>query len=529
MVNRLAIHALWTALVQAWKLVWQDAGERQRWAAFVPHCDKLLVLARQQGLVRLEAELMPLCELLRDTPTPGAESMAAVDRLLPDVFAAVREVCSDHYHKDGAERAHGLPCVVMLVREARQWLELVPQLEQLGYSLSIFSNYRLGMQSAITQRAVAVVVELGTVDDAVVMSLVDELNRYGPKWFALDREGTFARRLHAVRHAAQGFFTWPLSATMLADAIDPLAFKVKEEPYRVLVLDDSPTVLASIRKALTPFTNIHVRTLGQPAGVLDAMEDFSPDVLLLDFHMDGCNGLEVAKIIRQNAAFESTPIVYLTADTSESVQLEAMRNGGDDFLTKPISQAQLANTVISKAERYRGLRRLMVEDSLTGLYNHVKTKALLQQSLLMADRQKASLSYAILDIDHFKVVNDTYGHSVGDKVIRALSRFLKQHVRRADVVGRYGGEEFVVVFVDSHLEDAFHKLEQMRQIFSSVLHAYDGGSFSVSFSAGVAGYPGYGSMAELIVAADEALYAAKRAGRNRVMRANAVSMGPNSV
>jgi len=194
-----------------------------------------------------------------------------------------------------------------------------------------------------------------------------------------------------------------------------------------------------------------------------------------------------------------------------------MRHGGDDFLTKPISQAQLVNTVISKAERYRGLRKLMVEDSLTGLYNHVKTKTLLQQAILMAERQKSTVSYAMLDIDHFKKVNDTYGHSVGDKVIRALARFLKQQVRRADVVGRYGGEEFVVVFFDSTPDDAFEKLDEMREAFALVQHTFEGGSFAVTFSAGIANFPDFSSMAELVVAADEALYAAKRAGRNRVI------------
>ncbi|MBS1210736.1 MAG: diguanylate cyclase, partial [Proteobacteria bacterium] len=261
------------------------------------------------------------------------------------------------------------------------------------------------------------------------------------------------------------------------------------------------------------------RAIRQPDLVLETLLDFSPDVLLLDFHMQGCNGLEVAKIIRQNKAFESIPIVYLTSETSEAVQLEAMRHGGDDFLTKPISQAQLVNTVISKAERYRGLRKLMVEDSLTGLFNHVKTKALLQQALLQGERQKLPVCYAILDIDFFKRVNDTYGHTVGDRVLKTLARYLKQRLRRVDVVGRYGGEEFVVVFFDATLEQAVERLNSIREGFAQIYHAYDEGIFSVTFSAGLAHYPSYTNMMELMVAADNALYAAKRAGRNRVVAA----------
>jgi diguanylate cyclase (GGDEF)-like protein len=262
-------------------------------------------------------------------------------------------------------------------------------------------------------------------------------------------------------------------------------------------------VVATIQKALGQVANIHARGLQQPALILENLLDFSPDVLLLDFHMDNCNGLEVAKIIRQNKAFESIPIVFLTSETRESIQLEAMRHGGDDYLTKPISQAQLVNTVVSKAERYRGLRRLMVEDSLTGLFNHVKTKALLQQALLLADRQNVSLSYAIIDIDHFKV-------------IKTLARFLKQRVRRSDVVGRYGGEEFALVMMDSSPEDAFERLDAIRKGFGGIFHSYDEGIFASTFSGGIAHFPAYSTMMELMVAADEALYESKRNGRNRI-------------
>ncbi|GAA5167310.1 diguanylate cyclase [Viridibacterium curvum] len=527
MVNRIEIHAIWTALVQAWQQIWQTRDAGQSWSGFAAQCDKLLVLARQQGLVRIEQELMPLCDLLPAVKGPGEEEKAAVDRLLPGVFAAVREACSDRWQKkEGSQPDAGLPIVMLLVQNEAEWGDFATQMTAFGYRVQVHANYRRGMQSAITRRATAVLIELGAEGDSSTLSLISELNRYGPKWFAVAREASFELRLEAVRHGSQGFFVAPLQPAGVADALDPLSFRVKEEPYRVLVLDDSATVLASIRKALIPFSNIHVETLRHAPRVLDAMEEFSPDVLLLDFHMEGCNGLEVAKIIRQNRVWESIPIVYLTAETSEAVQLEAMRNGGDDYLTKPISQTHLANVVIAKAERYRGLRRLMVEDSLTGLYNHVRTKALLQQAMLMAERQHSALSYAILDIDHFKTVNDTYGHMVGDQVIRAIAHFLKQHVRRADVVGRYGGEEFVVIFLDTQMEAAAAKLDEMRMAFSNIQHAFDDGHFSVTFSAGVAGYPGYPSMAELMAAADEALYAAKRGGRNRVMRAGEAGNSP---
>lgn len=528
MINRSELHSAWNSLVLAWKVVWQASSDIERWAAFMPYCDRLMALARAHGLNDLETALGPLLQLLANLESPTEQDKAAVDRFLASVFVIVRRVMSPDYRQQVVARPEDefvLPTIVMLTRQPESMHDMLLQMEHYGYQFQSFEDYAQGVQHATHHRAIAVVLDLPGGIRAEDKPLVDELNNAGIKWFCLCAKGDFPLRLTAVRSGAQGFFISPLSVNVLVDAVDPLAYTAKDEPYRVLILDDSQTVLTSIQKTLEQFQNINLRTLRTPQHILDALLDYSPDVLLLDFHMEGCNGLEVARIIRQNKAFESVPIVFLTSETSEDIQLEAMRHGGDDYLTKPISQAQLVNTVISKAERYRGLRKLMVEDSLTGLYNHVKTKTLLQQSLLLAERQGVPVSYAILDIDYFKRVNDTYGHSVGDKVLKTLARYLKQHVRKADVVGRYGGEEFVVVFFGSSAELAREKLDKIREGFAKIYHAYDEGIFSVTFSAGVAEYPTYANMMELIVSADEALYSSKRAGRNRITIATANMRG----
>ena len=520
MINRLEIHDTWNGLVTAWKLVWQDCADLERWAAFMLQCDRLLAQARGQSLADLESALLPLIELLGNLQSPGQSDVAEVDRLLPRVFSVVRDVCSPTSRramKGYAPDDDSLPLVVMLTPDEGAVHDLLLQMEHYGYAFKVFSEYRTGFVTAQVERAVALVVDIGDDGKQLSAAMADEIGRSGLKWFVMSPRGDFSLRLQAVRWGALGYFTEPVNINALAEAIDPLVYAGRDDPFRVLILDDSVTVLASIRRALEQVPNVTVCAIRQPSVVLETLLDFSPDVLLLDFHMEDCNGLEVAKIIRQNSAFESIPIVYLTSETSEAVQLEAMRNGGDDFLTKPISQAQLVSSVVNKAERYRGLRKLMVEDSLTGLYNHVKTKALLQQALLQGERQQSSICYAILDIDHFKRVNDTYGHSVGDRVLKTLARYLKQRVRRADVVGRYGGEEFVVVFVDASLQQALDRLNSIREGFSRIYHAYDEGIFSVTFSAGLAHFPSCKTMMELMLSADNALYAAKRGGRNRVV------------
>lgn len=523
MINRREIHDAWNELVLAWKKVWQSCHDLESWAAFMLQCDRLYGLAREQKLSELEQALRPLLSVLEGLADPGEAQKSAVDLLLPNVFAGVRDACSPVMRHSPASPAGGeedvAPLVVVLTPDVAAMGEFLLQMEHYGYAFKVFADYHGGVQYALSQRASALVIEVDAQIDLATRALIRQLNQAGLKWFALSRHGDFSLRLQAVRLEAQGFFLQPMTINALVDAIDPLAYAAREEPYRVMILDDSATVLLSVRKALEPFPNLSLRAIREPERVLETLLDFSPDVLLLDFHMQGCNGLEVAKIIRQNKAFESIPLVYLTSETSAEVQLEVMRHGGDDFLTKPISQAQLVNTVIAKAERYRGLRKLMVEDSLTGLFNHVKTKALLQQALLQGERQNLPVCYAMIDIDYFKRVNDSYGHAVGDRVLRALARYLKQRLRRSDVVGRYGGEEFAVVFFDATLAQAEERLNSIREGFAQIYHAYDEGIFSVTFSAGLAQFPAYPTLMELMVAADNALYVAKRAGRNQVSKA----------
>jgi diguanylate cyclase (GGDEF)-like protein len=218
-------------------------------------------------------------------------------------------------------------------------------------------------------------------------------------------------------------------------------------------------------------------------------------------------------------AYVSVPIVFLSAETNVNRQLEAMGQGGDDFLTKPIRPEHLISSVRIRADRYRILRSLMVQDSLTGLLNHTRTKERLDIELARAERLGSPLCFAMIDIDHFKRVNDTYGHPMGDRVIRSLSRLLSQRLRKTDIVGRYGGEEFAVVLPDTTLDQAERVLDEVRESFSNISQPAEQGAFNCTFSCGIAAYPGHAGAIELNNAADKALYDAKHAGRNRVVTA----------
>jgi len=288
-----------------------------------------------------------------------------------------------------------------------------------------------------------------------------------------------------------------------------------QEPYRVLIVEDSKTAGHFIRRTLEE-NQIVSRIVNDPQQTLDVLKQFHPDLILMDMYMPNCTGVEVARIIRQHGEFLCTPIVYLSGETNVALQVDAMRLGGDHFLTKPFNPVFLNAIVKSKIERYRALRRTLYHDSLTGLLNHSSGKHALDAMLSGVAHEGGFLSVVMLDIDHFKQVNDTYGHPVGDQVIRSLSWLLKQRLRKQDLICRYGGEEFLIGLPHTDAEQAYAIMDRIRQDFAHIRHPYGDAHFFTSASGGIATYPLYQTGDALIKVADEALYQAKHDGRNRI-------------
>jgi diguanylate cyclase (GGDEF)-like protein len=211
------------------------------------------------------------------------------------------------------------------------------------------------------------------------------------------------------------------------------------------------------------------------------------------------------------------PIVYLSAETDNNRQMNALIKAGDDFLTKPISDNALIAAVFSRAQRARLLSNALSRDSLTGLLKHGDIKEQVGIELERAQRSGKPASVAMLDIDFFKKVNDSYGHAAGDNVIRALANLLRQRLRRVDSLGRYGGEEFLVVLPDCPAEQARRILDEIRQRFAELHFIAGEQQFSVTLSAGIASTRDDSAQAnDLLERADRALYAAKHGGRNQV-------------
>ena len=338
--------------------------------------------------------------------------------------------------------------------------------------------------------------------------------------FFISGQDDITARLRAVRAGGRAWLGRPVDIGSLVDRLDAVSAVEPPEPFRVLVVDDEE-VMTEYYRAILEAVGMKVETINHPLDVMEPLTSFMPEIILMDLYMPTCSGYELAQVIRQHESFVSLPIVYLSSEEDKGRQLEAMSVGGDDFLTKPIVPDHLVGAVSNRVLRWRVLRSFMVRDSLTGLYNHTKTKELLDVEIARAARSQTGLFYAIIDIDKFKSVNDTYGHPTGDRVIKSLSRLLQQRLRKVDIVGRVGGEEFAVILVDTDVENAVRILDEMRQHYEAVLHHSGDVEFRSSFSCGVANFADFETPGELNEAADRALYEAKEGGRNQVVLARA--------
>lgn len=244
---------------------------------------------------------------------------------------------------------------------------------------------------------------------------------------------------------------------------------------------------------------------------------------LLDYQLGPRNGLE---LIREAvAAHCRTPIIFLTAESSERVDIEAMNSGALDYLVKgEISSRSLERSLryaLKLGETLEAMRQLATHDQLTGLLNRREFDRALAEETERARRFTHPFGLVMVDIDRFKVINDTYGHPVGDAVLREVARRLAEDVRRVDRLARFGGEEFALLMMEA---DSAATLEAAQRACAAVRRSpivvRDGLELAVTISAGAASSPVDAASGEnLVAAADRALYAAKTAGRDRAFAA----------
>lgn len=254
----------------------------------------------------------------------------------------------------------------------------------------------------------------------------------------------------------------------------------------------------------------------------DLLARHLPDLVLLDGHGLEPDPLTLTRMIRQDPRFSLLPIILLSERDTPQDRVRALRAGVDHFMGRPPDRALLLQLVTTRATRGRQIRELVHRDGLTGLLNHATLRAELDHALEYARRHHEQVSFLMIDVDHFKRVNDTYGHLAGDQVLRHLAQIFRGTVRASDIVGRYGGEEFGMILRRTDPEGAAVLGRKLREaLVSSPAVTSDGLIIPVRVSVGVATFPDDGPTANaLTAAADRALYGAKSSGRDRVSLAH---------
>jgi len=298
-----------------------------------------------------------------------------------------------------------------------------------------------------------------------------------------------------------------------------------ERAVRILILDDDRSVRQLLERMVAD-CGYQALVASNWAEALRIYREGSPDLILLDVMMPGMDGYKVAKMLRnEGGAF--VPIILLTSLEDIDSKRRGMAAGADDFLTKPVSQLELQIRLSSMlrikvltdqlATANAQLAELAVTDPLTGLYNRRHLYELLDREFARAKRYGRSLACFMMDIDHFKSVNDTYGHPVGDRVLQLVAELVKGTLRNTDIAGRFGGEEFMILAPETGPDAAMIVAERVRRLISARSAAAGPPVPHVTVSIGVAttDHGGATAAAELVRLADEALYRAKGAGRDR--------------
>ena len=308
----------------------------------------------------------------------------------------------------------------------------------------------------------------------------------------------------------------------------------KKEPrshFPILIVEDDPVSRRLLEKTLVKAGHEFVSVENGRKALEEFKERFFP-IVLTDWMMPEMNGLQLCRAIRERTNTGYVFTVLLTAKDSKNDIVAGLEAGADDYLTKPVNQAELIariKTGIRILELERSLKRaneeiriLSITDPLTGCYNRGYMTERLPQEIKRAKRYRHSLSLVLCDIDHFKKINDTYGHQVGDRILKEFVQWINESIRDGvDWLARYGGEEFLIVVPETDTKGACCVVERLRRMLSQKAIGIQGERIHITASFGVTGLDPATpdekiSPEALITQADECLYQAKQEGRNRV-------------
>lgn len=394
---------------------------------------------------------------------------------------------------------------------------LIQSLISYGFKAKHFRTMAQLLEAIRTKKPNLAILDLMMPDitNESVFSLASSIVSMDIRVIILSSQSDFNSRLAAVRSGIIAYVVKPADVPSLVTLIRSTLRLDSDKPPHILIVDDQESV-AEFYGTVLEHTGMKVTREINPLAVLDVMEANTPDLLLIDLNMPIVNGDELAAVIRQFEEYHSIPILFLSAEAHPEIKTRLLEIGSDDLLSKGMNTEEFVRQIRSRVERSKILTSMMYQDSLTGLLNHAQIQLAAERVFLHCRRKELHFCIAMIDIDKFKKVNDTYGHLTGDRVIKAIAQLFQQRLRITDYIGRFGGEEFMLVLPDININDAGNLINNLRKSFAAIEFRENGIAFNVSFSAGIAASTGMNNFIEQIKIADEALYRAKERGRNIV-------------
>lgn len=516
-------------LAHLWAQLCDDLASSQRYAVRLRRAiHPVRAAARQFGFIDLADTLAELTARLEPWLTPGAavheEALERGEALVNSLHEICQMLQSNYPSSAPATDTNATTQTILVIDPDRDYLRQAEEYcEQFMLRIRSAQSIDEAIHRVRTPLLTGVLLSLSSAANATALNTaINRLRAASPlSPLPIALVGESGEDLDAVQtlwSGASALISKPLSASSFARAVHRLSAVRRAQKASILVIDPDADFAEFVSTHLeSRHTAVHYHAT--PRSLFESLEEHRPDLLILGAHVPSVSSFDVCRALRSIPRWRAIPIILVANEDDQPTRVAAYEAGVDDFFCRTIDADELRARVSVRLERIRLLRERADRDALTGLLTRRAFLEQLAARLSEATRHKRRLAFAILDVDHFKEVNDRHGHPAGDRVLARLGKQLRECFRIEDLRCRWGGEEFAIVLIDEDIESAHQALDRVLEEFSSTpFVGTDDQPFHVTFSAGIAGFPGDGHDAEtLLGTADARLLRAKKGGRNQVL------------